>query len=195
MRLRSLRADGLEILGRCLSVEGGVRPVVVEAMSEGIDEGLELVDAGGKVVAGIELVPPRALVAFDGAVELRPLGRQHEQGEALLLAGDLEVGSELGATVDLDSLDAERSLFDELVEQRAGTLRSRPRRDAPNGPFGDRIIGGEVLDGAIWPHVHEQRVDLHQRARLLRLEPSWQAAGMATEEAPPPVRCVAPQEV
>jgi hypothetical protein len=40
------RADGLEILGWCLSVEGIVRSVVVEAMGEGIDEGLELVDAG-----------------------------------------------------------------------------------------------------------------------------------------------------
>jgi hypothetical protein len=43
------------------SVEGIMRTVVIEAMSEGIDEGLELIEAVGQVVDGIELVSPGAV--------------------------------------------------------------------------------------------------------------------------------------
>src|ERR1051325_9114181 len=50
LRRRGRRADGPEILGWGLSVESMMGPVVVEAVGEGIDEGLELVDAGGQVV-------------------------------------------------------------------------------------------------------------------------------------------------
>jgi hypothetical protein len=42
-----------------------VWPVVVEAMGEGVDEGLQLVDAVGQVEAGVELVAPGALHQFN----------------------------------------------------------------------------------------------------------------------------------
>ena len=58
-------------------------PVVVEAMGEGVDEGLQLVEAVGQVVDGVELVSPGAVAAFDGAVELRAFGRQDVEGEAV----------------------------------------------------------------------------------------------------------------
>ena len=48
-----------------------------------------------------------AVAALDGAVELRSLGRQHVEGEALVGAGLFEVGHELGAAVDLDACDLE----------------------------------------------------------------------------------------
>jgi hypothetical protein len=51
-------AEGAEILGWRLAVEGVVRPVVVEAVREGVDEGLQLVEAVRQVVAGVELVSP-----------------------------------------------------------------------------------------------------------------------------------------
>ena len=50
--------------------------MVVAAVSEGVDVGLELVDAVGQVEAGVERMAPRALGAFNGATELRALGRQ-----------------------------------------------------------------------------------------------------------------------
>jgi hypothetical protein len=51
-------AEGFEILGRGAAVEGIVWPVVVEAVGEGIDEGLQLVEAMRQVVDGVELVSP-----------------------------------------------------------------------------------------------------------------------------------------
>jgi hypothetical protein len=59
----------------------------VEAVCEGVDEGLQLVEAGRQVEGGVELVAPRALGALDAAVELGSLGRQDEEVEALVLAG------------------------------------------------------------------------------------------------------------
>ena len=73
-----------------------------------------------QVVAGVELVAPRALGAFDGAVELGPFGRQHEQHEALVFAGLFELGHELGAAVDLDSFDRKREGGEQLVEEVFG---------------------------------------------------------------------------
>jgi len=45
-----------------------MRTVVIEAMSEGIDDGLELIEAVGQVVDGIELVSPGAVAALDRAI-------------------------------------------------------------------------------------------------------------------------------
>ena len=45
-----------------------MRTVVIEAMSEGIDEGLELIKAVGQVVDGIKPVSPGAVAALDRAI-------------------------------------------------------------------------------------------------------------------------------
>ena len=57
-RRRVCAAEGVEILGWGSAVEGVVRPVVVEAMGEGVDEGLQLGEAVRQLVAGVELVSP-----------------------------------------------------------------------------------------------------------------------------------------
>ncbi|RWF32744.1 hypothetical protein [Mesorhizobium sp.] len=55
-------------------------------MSEGVDEGLKLVDMMGHVMGGIELVSRGAVAALD-CVELGALWRQHEAVEAFVGAG------------------------------------------------------------------------------------------------------------
>ena len=62
------RAECLEIVGRGFAVEGVVWPVVVEAVGEGINEGLQLIEAVWQVVDGIELVSPGAVAALDRAI-------------------------------------------------------------------------------------------------------------------------------
>ena len=47
---------------------------MIEAMGEGVDAELEGFEAGREVFDAVELVSPRALGAFDVAVELGPLG-------------------------------------------------------------------------------------------------------------------------
>jgi hypothetical protein len=42
-----------------------VGPVVIEAVGEGVDEGLEAIEPPGQVVGGVELVAPRALGPLD----------------------------------------------------------------------------------------------------------------------------------
>src|SRR3972149_9863465 len=110
MRRLGLRAEGFEILGRGFAVEGIVWPVVVVSMGEGIEEGLQPVEAMRQVVGGIELVSPCAVAALHRAVQLRALGRQHIEIDPLGLAGSLEVGPELRAAVDLDAGEDRKSV-------------------------------------------------------------------------------------
>jgi hypothetical protein len=56
--LSALRAAGFELLGWGQSAKGLVGPVVIEAVGEGVDEGLEAIEAPGQVVGGVELVSP-----------------------------------------------------------------------------------------------------------------------------------------
>ena len=49
----------------------------------------------------VELFVMRAMGALDMGVELRRLGRKHEQRELFLLTGPFELGGELASAVDL----------------------------------------------------------------------------------------------
>ena len=100
--------SGCKVLGRCSSAKGAVGAVGVVAVLEGVDERIELVDAGWQIVDGVELVAPRAVASLDRAVDLGALGRQHEELDGSALAGVLELGHELGAAIDLDGLDLGR---------------------------------------------------------------------------------------
>jgi hypothetical protein len=75
-RRRIAFAESLEILRRRLSAKGVVRSAVVEPVGEGVDEGLQFVDAMRQVIGGVELVAPGGLGAFNAAVEVWPLRRQ-----------------------------------------------------------------------------------------------------------------------
>ena len=50
------------------SAKDVVRSVIVESVSEGVDEGLQLVDSMRQIVGGIELVAPGRLGALDAAI-------------------------------------------------------------------------------------------------------------------------------
>ncbi len=58
MRRRGLLTDTSEILGRGAIAKSLVRPVVIEVIGEGVDEGLQLIEALGQFVGLIELVAP-----------------------------------------------------------------------------------------------------------------------------------------
>ncbi len=57
-RLGVSGADGGEVLGWSEVAKGLVRSVMIESVGEGIDAGLEAVEAVREVVAGVELVSP-----------------------------------------------------------------------------------------------------------------------------------------
>lgn len=120
MRRGGSASDGLEILGRGSVAKGLVRSVVIVAVGGGVDVGLELGDAVRQVETGVGFVAPCALCAFDGAVELGPLGWQDIEGQPLGSAGLFEVGPELRSAVDLDAGDGEGGLDAEPVVQRRG---------------------------------------------------------------------------
>jgi hypothetical protein len=80
MRRRGVAlAESSEILCWGLSGKRVVRPMVVESMGEGVDEGLQLIDSMRQIVGCIELISPGRLGAFDAAVEVGALRRQHEE--------------------------------------------------------------------------------------------------------------------
>ncbi len=68
-------AESLKILRWGLSGKRVVRPMVVEPVGEGIDEGLQLIDSMRQIVGCIELMPPGRLGPFDAAVEVGALLR------------------------------------------------------------------------------------------------------------------------
>jgi hypothetical protein len=57
------------------------------------------------------------LGAFDAAVEVGPLGRQHEELQPARLAFGFEDGLELGFAIDLNAAYRKRRFDQELVEQ------------------------------------------------------------------------------
>lgn len=61
--------------GRGFAVQGVVWADVIEAVAKASTKGLQLVQAGRQVVAGVEFVAPGALRAFDRAVKLRAVAR------------------------------------------------------------------------------------------------------------------------
>ncbi len=85
----------------------------------------------------------------------------------LVLAGRFELGLELGSAVDLDGLDGEGHVGEHLVEEACGRDCGGAVAGLADGPFGDRAIGGEVLDGLAGSEVDEDGVDLHEAARLV----------------------------
>jgi hypothetical protein len=125
--------------------------MVVESMGEGVDKGLQLIDSLRQIVGGIELISPGRLGTLDAAVEVGALRRQHEEFEAARLAFGFEDGFELGSAIDLNAPDGEGRLSDELGEQRLGAGCARSCGDAADGPLGDRVIGGEMLDRLVGP--------------------------------------------
>jgi hypothetical protein len=90
MRRAGLEAEGLEILCWGSVAKGLVGPVVVEAVGEGVDEGLQLVDAVRQVVGGVEFVSPCRLGALDASVEVGSFGGQDAEFEAARLAFGFE---------------------------------------------------------------------------------------------------------
>ena len=91
----------------------------------------------------------------------------------------LEDGHELGSAVDLDAFDLERSGGDELVEQGFCGAGGSVGGHVGKGPFGDRVVGGEVLEGAVGTQVDKQGVDLDQFAGLFGFASLGQALGVA----------------
>jgi hypothetical protein len=163
---------------RSSSAKGVVRSVMAESVGEGVDEGLQLVDSTRQIIGCIELVPSGRLGALDAAVEVGPLGWQHKELQPPSLAFSLEDRFELAAAIDLNAADGERRFNQELVEQRFAAGCARLCADAADGPFGDRVIGGEVLDRLVGPDVDEECVDLDEFARGLGLAPLGQAASV-----------------
>jgi hypothetical protein len=116
--------------------------VAVVEVLEAAEDGVEAFDVGGQVVGFVELVPPCAIAAFDGSIHLWASGRENIEGDTSFLAGGLELGHELASAVDLDGLHRERH----VVEEACGGLCGCTVEGFADGPFGDRVIGGEVLD-------------------------------------------------
>ena len=82
----------------------------------------------------------------------------------------LENGPELGPTVDLDASDLKGRAGDEFVEQVPCGASGCGAGDVADGPFGDRIVGGEGLDRFVGG-VDEQGVDLDEFAGRFGFRP------------------------
>ncbi len=130
-------------------------------------------------MGGVELVSPCRLGAFDASVEVGAFGRQDAKFEAVVAAGLFEGRHELASAVDLDAAHGERRFGDELFEQRGGAVCAGAGGDAAERPFGDGIVGGEVLDRLAGPDVDEEGVDLDEFAGRLGLAALGQPARVA----------------
>lgn len=85
---------------------------------------VDLFEGVRQLDAAVELFAVGALGAFDVAVELRGAWWQDEEADAAFLAGGLELGHELGATVDLNSFHGKgHALHDRIQEAGRGVSR------------------------------------------------------------------------
>ena len=161
--------------------------LVIEVVCEGVDLTLEFVEVVGQIVDGVEFVAPCGLGPLDAAIDVgsfgrQDFGRQDKEFEAAFLTFLLEEGPELASAIDLNACDGEGSLFEEFAQQGSGIAGGLILGDASDGPFGDWIISGEVLDGLVGPDIDGQRVDLDELARQMRLAALWQTLGVALGE-------------
>ena len=100
-------------------------------------------------------------------------------GDPLGLAGGFELGHELASAVDLDGLHREGHVGCDFVEQACGGLGCGAVERFGDGPFGDRIVGGEVLDRLGGGEIDEDGVELDEAAGLAHGESARQALGRA----------------
>jgi hypothetical protein len=142
------------------------------------DEWVQLLDGGRQIGAGIELVAPRAVAAFDAAVELGHARRQDVELDILGLAGGFELGHELGAAIDLDALELEGQVGFQLIEEQRGGSGGGAIVGSADGPLRDRAIAGEVANGLGRGEPDVDRIDLHDLAGFFGLELAWQAYGV-----------------
>ena len=162
-----------------------MRPVVVVEALEFGQLDVQGSDAQLAVVELVELVAAHRVGALDAAVVFWASGRQHEQFDAALLAGGLELGHELAAAVDLHRLEVERRLADEMVEESCGAGCGGARVGAHVAQLRDRAHGLELLDREAGLDGDAQVVDLHHLAGLAPAVAVAPAPGVAVELAPP----------
>ena len=181
MRLWGLVGSaGSEVFGWCFSCKGSVGSVVVIEVLEGLDHLGDFVDSHGEVGAGVELVAPGSVTALDGSIELWRPRREDVEGQVLVGAGLLELGHELGASVDLDGFDGIGHLHEDGVEELGGVFCGGPCAGPGDGPFGERIVGVEVLDGDAGQRIDREGVDLDDVAGLFEGDALGFADGVGT---------------
>ncbi len=162
-----------------------MRPIgVAEALELGQLD-VERADARLAAVELVELVAAHRVGALDAAVVFGASGRQHEQGDAALLAGGLELGHELAAAVDLHRPDIERCLADQMVEQLRGAGGGGARAGAHVAKFRDRAHRLEFLDAEAGLDGDAHMIDPDHLAGLSPAVAIAPAPGVAVELAPP----------
>ena len=164
-----------EVLRWCGSCKGSVRSVIIVEVLESIDEIGDFFDFVGDFDAGVELVSPCAVASFDAGVEFGGVRRQDVERQVAIGAGLLEVGHELRSAVDLDRFDGVWHFGQNLGEEVGGVARSGPPVWSGDGPFGEGIVGIEVLDDDSGGDGDRERVDLDDVAGLFEGD----AAGLA----------------
>ena len=87
----------------------------------------------------IELLVVCAMRPLDLAVELGGARREHEERQASLLAGQLELGREFTATIHLQSRDGERHAIHQRVQEVSGGERSRAFMHFQHVPTSDHV--------------------------------------------------------
>ena len=138
------------------------------------------------------LRPDGAVDPLDQAVPLRPAGRQHQQLDAQLHAGPLELAHELGAAVHLDAADGIGApLADEPPQEVGGASGVGPgvhpaAEAAVAGSYGVEALERDAIPAE--RHV----VDLDGRVPV---PPHVPSARMAAAEVPLPAGSAALREV
>ena len=146
-------------------------PVMIVSGGEGVssEEGLEPVDLVRQIVDGVEFVRHAPLQRSTAPLSWGRFGRQHEEFEALVAAGLFEAGRNSDPPSTWMAA-LEGHVGDDLVEE-GGARLAVAARDAGDGPFGDRVVRGEVLDVAAGSEADEDGVDLNDLSGAAGLRP------------------------
>ena len=165
--LLSLSLPSGEELGGGEIAEGLVRPDGVVSALPGHELAVQGGDLQGEGGDLMELLRVGALGALDAPIQLGRARGQDEEVDAACLAGLLEGGLELGASVHLDGPDGEGHAGHEPVEEARGCRGRGAGVGFQHVPAGDDVAGGEVFEHDAGDGAHVQGVHLDQVAGLV----------------------------
>jgi hypothetical protein len=138
-----------------------------------LEDGL---DVSGPI--GVGLVPSGSIATLDGAIHFLETWEARRRPGFSVGAGLFELGHELGTSIDLDGFDGERHVSQHLVEEECRRSEGRAVESFGDGPFGDRIVGGGVLDGFVGGGNEEAGIELNEASGAIGPDVAGQAHGV-----------------
>jgi hypothetical protein len=138
-----------------------VRPVAVMDNLPAAEFSVDLFERVRQLGPAVELFLVGALRAFHMPVQLGRTWRKDEEVDAAILASGLELGHELGATVDLDRPDGKGHTGDERMKEAGRGVSRGAAMCLQDLPAAGDVAGSEVFESEAGVEDDVSGIDLN----------------------------------